>query len=97
MVCLLELVLLQILPNPGGDPETFDLTFNVTDADGAVEGASVIVDNKTGTTGSAGGCTIKGVAKGEQTVVVSKTGYNNYSSSITVSANDTVSVVLTKG
>ena len=42
-------MLLQILPNPGGDPETFDLTFNVTDADGAVEGASVTVDNKTGT------------------------------------------------
>ena len=48
MVWLLELVLLQILPNHGGDPETFDLTFNVTDADGAVEGASVTVDNKTG-------------------------------------------------
>lgn len=86
----------MLLPDTEENPETYDLTFNVTDADGAVEGASVTVDNKTGTTGSAGGCTIKGVAKGEQTVVVSKTGYNDYSSNITVSANDTVSVVLTK-
>lgn len=86
----------MLLPDTEENPETYDLTFIVTDADGAVEGASVTVDNKTGTTGSAGGCTVKGVAKGEQTVVVSKTGYNDYSSNITVSANDTVSVVLTK-
>lgn len=86
----------MLLPDTEENPETYDLTFTVTDADGAVEGASVTVDNKTGTTGSAGGCTVKGVAKGEQTVVVSKTGYNDYSSNITVSANDTVSVVLTK-
>lgn len=83
-------------PDAEGNPETYDLTFTVTDADGAVGGATVSIDGKTSTTGAAGGCTVKGVAKGEQTVVVSKTGYNDYSSNITVSANDTVSVVLTK-
>lgn len=96
MVCLLELVLLQILPNPGGDPETFNISFNVTDDDGPIEGAVVSIAGLTGTTGSAGGCTVKNVPKGNQNITVSKTGYNDYTGTNSISEDHIFNVKLIK-
>lgn len=85
-----------LLPDGEGNPETYDLTFNVTDEDGAVEGATVSIDGKTGTTGAAGGCTVKSVNKGVQTLTVTASGHEEYSTSVTVSESTTISVTLTK-
>lgn len=89
-------MLVMILPDSEGNPETFDLTFNVTDADGAVNGATVSIDGKTGTTGAAGGCTVKNVSKGSKTLTVTATGHADYSANVTVSKSTTIDVTLTK-
>ncbi len=87
---------MRILPDIEGNPETFDLTFNVTDEDGPVEGANVSIDGKSGTTGVAGGCTAKGVTGGLQSLTVTKTGYEDYTDSINVTESTTIDVTLTK-
>ena len=49
----------------------------------------------TGTTGSAGGCSVKDVEAGTYTVTVTKTGYTDYTSSVTVDKDATVNITLT--
>ena len=69
---------------------TKDISFTVKDDAGtpqAVSGATVTVAGKTGTTGAAGGCTIKDVLFGKYTVTVKKTGFNDYSDEITIDAS----------
>ena len=70
-------------------PVTRDISITVDDGTDAVEGATVAIGDITGTTGSAGGCTLQGVADGEQTISVTVTGFDDYSGTITVSENDT--------
>lgn len=77
-----------------------DLSFTVKDSENepaAVEGAVVTVTaGKTGTTGSAGGCTISGVLDGTYTITVVADGFEDYSGSITVdSTHTTFNVSLT--
>ena len=69
---------------------------DVTD-DSPVEGASVSIGESTGTTGSAGGCTVKDVPVGDGvSVSVTSTGYVDYTDTITVtSETDSLTVKLT--
>lgn len=70
-----------------------DLSFTVKDSESTpnpVEGAIVTVTTgKTGTTGSAGGCSISGVLDGTYTVTVTADGFEDYSGSITVDSTHT--------
>ena len=63
--------------------EKRDLSITVTDGENAIEGASVAIGTITGTTGAAGGCTLKDVLDGVNTITATKEGYENYSASIT--------------
>lgn len=76
----------MILPNNEGNPEitTKTISFSVNDGTDAIQGATVTVDGKTGTTGSAGGCSINEITNGEYTVTVTKEGYEDYTNTITV-------------
>jgi len=90
---------------------TYDVAFNVSDADGGVQGIVITLTNTTDSTktytstssGSAGGCSISGkVDAGTYIATTSgNTGYNDYTSSnITVNKDltgtDVISIVLTK-
>lgn len=68
---------------------TRNLTFTVNDGTDPVEGATVAIGDITGTTGSAGGCSLNGVAEGEKTVTVTAEGFENYSGTITVASDST--------
>lgn len=74
-------------------PETRDISITVNDGTDPIEGATVTVGSKTGTTGSAGGCTIKDVTDGAVSVEVSATGYVTKTESITVSSSDTSFII----
>lgn len=67
-----------------------DVAFTVKDDQGtpeAVSGATVAIAGKTGTTGGAGGCTIKEILPGKYTVTVEKDGFDKYTQEITVDAS----------
>lgn len=68
---------------------TRDLSFTVNDGTAPIEGATVTIGAKTGTTGSAGGCTLTGVEEGTQSVEVSATGYTTKTESISVDETHT--------
>ena len=70
-------------------PVTRDLSFTINDGTDPIEGATVAIGAKTGTTGSAGGCTISGVEEGTQSVEVSATGYTTKTESISVDETHT--------
>lgn len=70
-------------------PTTRDLSFTITDGTNPIEGATVTVGTKTGTTGSAGGCTISSVAEGEISIEVSKEGYTTKTVTETVDSTHT--------
>lgn len=61
----------------------------MNDGKSPVENATVAIGNVTGTTGSAGGCSLQNISDGEHTVTVTKEGYENYTNTITVSENNT--------
>lgn len=69
--------------------ETFDLSFTINDGTDAVENATVSIGDITGTTGKAGGCTLKDVEVGTQSVTVEATGFATKTESITVDENHT--------
>jgi len=66
-----------------------NINISVNDGTNAVEGASVSIGTITGTTGSAGGCTLKDVPDGEQTIEVIAEGFGDYEGTITVSESNT--------
>lgn len=75
---------------PTPEPVTRDLSFTINDGTDPIEGATVTIDEKTGTTGSAGGCTITGVEEGTGiSVEVAKEGYTTKTETITVDAEHT--------
>ena len=51
--------------------------------------AKVAIGDITGTTGPAGGCTLKGVADGEHTITATKEGYTEYSDTISSDSTHT--------
>ena len=66
-----------------------DVSFTVNDSSDPVQGAVVTLAGKTGTTGSAGGCSIASIIEGTYTVTVVADGFEDYSDSITVTSSDT--------
>lgn len=69
--------------------QTRNISFTINDGVDPVEGATVVIGTKTGTTGSAGGCTLNGIPDGDNTVTVTAEGFVDYTDTITVSADDT--------
>lgn len=68
---------------------THELSFTVNDGTDPIQGATVTIEGKTGTTGSAGGCTIEGILEGSHTVTVTAEGYTDATETITVDAEHT--------
>ena len=80
--------------------ETVNISVTVTDGENPINSASVTLtdsitsDTITGTTGSAGGCTLSNVPLGDYSVTVSATNYENYSDTISV-AKETTTLSIT--
>lgn len=71
---------------------TSNVSFTVKDDAGtpaAVQGATVKLNGKTGTTGAAGGCTINSILWGTYEVEVTKEGFDKYTADITVDGSHT--------
>lgn len=72
-------------------PENISVSVTDSTSSTGIESATVTLigadeQEYSGTTGSAGGCTIQNVPPGEYTVTATATGYNEYTGSFTVSA-----------
>ena len=76
-------------PQPDPEPVTRDLSFTINDGTDPIEGATVTIGAKTGTTGAAGGCTIKDIEEGSVSVEVAKEGYTTTTETITVDETHT--------
>lgn len=74
-----------LLPSGQENPEKRDINFVINDGDGAVQGATVSIGEITGTTGSAGGCTLHNVTDGEHQATVEASGHITKTETITVS------------
>ena len=68
-----------------------DISVSVSDGTDPIQGVAVTLTDVTdetktytGTSGSAGGCTLNDVALGEYTVSATKEGYSEYTDSLTV-------------
>ena len=88
------------VPVPSPTPtETVDIAVTVDNGTNPVQGASVTIGGKTGTTGSQGGCTVSKVEIGEDVAVsVTCAGYEDYADTITVTEETiTLSITLTAG
>ena len=68
----------------GDEPTTAKISFTITDGTDPINGASVVLNDVTKTTGSAGGCTFDDVADGTYNVVVSKEGYTTKTEEIVI-------------
>lgn len=76
-------------PDPQPEPVTRDLSFTINDGTDPIKGATVTIGAKTGTTGDAGGCTIKDIEEGSVSVEVAKEGYTTKTETITVDSTHT--------
>ena len=77
-------------PSPDPEPVTRDLSFTINDGTDPIEGATVTIGSKTGTTGSAGGCSINGVEEGTGiSVEIAATGYTTKTETIDVDETHT--------
>jgi C1A family cysteine protease len=82
-------------------PQTYSVSGTVTSADvtgsnaAALSGAIVSIAGQSAVTGSTGTFSISGLAPGTYPVIASKTGYNSYTGSITVTTSQTISIVMT--
>lgn len=69
---------------------TQNIEFTITDGTDPVEGAVVAIGEKTGTSAATTGkCTINGILEGSYEVTVTCAGYEDKTSTITVTASDT--------
>ncbi len=85
------------LPNTEVNPETVDISVHVTDGTDPVGQVEVAIGEITGTTGNQGGCTLRNVPVGEVTVTATKTGFEDYSQSVTItSETETLNITLTE-
>lgn len=88
-------IFIKDITEPVVEPETVNISVTVTDGQDPIESVSVNLtdtnDNivKTGTTGSAGGCTLSNVPLGSYTVTASKTGYTEYTDTLTITKETT--------
>ena len=76
-------------PVPPTPTPVYDLSFTVNDGTDPIESATVTIGEVTGTTGAAGGCTLKDIEEGTQTVTVEAEGYTTKTESITVDETHT--------
>ena len=76
-------------PEPEPEPVTRTISFTVNDGTNPIDGASVVINGVTKTTGSAGGCTFNEIEDGSVSVEVSATGYTTKTETITVSEDNT--------
>lgn len=78
------------------NPETIDdLAISVTDGTSPIGGVEVTIGESTGTTGSAGGCTLHNILVGNVTVTATKEGYVGYSEEVTItSETETLEITL---
>ena len=85
------------LPANEDTPETVNISVSVSDGTDPVQGASVTIGGNTGTTGSAGGCTVSGVTVGDGvTVTVTCEGYEDYTATEDITSETTsLSITLT--
>lgn len=67
----------------------YELSFTINDGTTGINGATVTIGDVTGTTGSSGGCTLKDIPTGTQSVTVTKTGYVTKTETITVDTDHT--------
>lgn len=79
---------------PVVEPEKVDISVTVTDGKDPIESVSVTLTANestvsTGNTGSVGGCTLSNVPLGSYTVTASKTGYTEYTDTLTVTKETT--------
>lgn len=65
----------------------YDIHIDVDDGTDAVTGATVVIDEVTRTTGDAGGCNFTGLEAGDYVVNVTKEGYVDSVTTITVDAD----------
>ena len=79
----------MLLPSSEVNPETRNISFIINDGTDAIKGATVTIGEITGTTGSAGGCTLHGVTDGENSVTVVADGFISKTETITVSSEVT--------
>ena len=79
------------------DVGTVDIAVHVTDGENPVGQVEVSIDeNIIGTTGNAGGCTLRNVSIGECTITAFKEGYIDYSEEITItSETEEINITLT--
>jgi uncharacterized repeat protein (TIGR02543 family) len=77
-------------------PPTYTVTFNVSDDQGAVQGANVAFNGENKSTDAQGKAVFTGVLAGSKAYTVSKEGYNNSSGNVNVDGDETVNVTLTK-
>ena len=92
-------------PNPENnnteqDNTQYDIHIDVDDGTDAISGATVVIDEVTRTTGDAGGCNFTGLEAGNYLVNVSKEGYSEVVTTISVDADHltfTVSLTVSDG
>ena len=89
-----DIFLKEITEEPAIEPEKVDISVTVTDGKDPIESVSVTLTANestvsTGNTGSAGGCTLSNVPLGSYIVTASKTGYTEYTDTLTVTKETT--------
>ncbi len=77
-------------------PDTYTVTFNVSDSSGAVQGANVSFNGDNKGTDALGKAVFTGVLVGSRAYTVSKEGYNNSTGNVDVDGDESVDVTLTK-
>lgn len=81
-----------ILPDVEVTPENVSVSVTDSESSAGIENVTVTLKDAeeqeySGTTGSAGGCTIQNVPPGEYSVTATAAGYNQYTGSFTVSSS----------
>gem|GEM_PF-1691659 len=75
-------------------PDTYTVTFNVSDSSGAVQGANVTFNGETKATDVGGEAVFAGVLAGSRAYTVSKEGYNNSTGNINVDSDESFDITL---
>ncbi|HOI34435.1 MAG TPA: Ig-like domain-containing protein [Mesotoga infera] len=74
----------------------YTVTFNVSDNQGAVQGANVAFNGENRSTDAQGKAVFTNVQSGTRSYTISKTGYNNATGNVNVDGDKTVDIILTK-
>lgn len=72
-----------------------DITVTVSDGTNAVSGATVTIEGQAQTTDNNGKASFEDITEGSQSVTATKTGFADYSGSITVGSSTSFSITMT--